>query len=165
MNSKVMESLRRVDIFNRLLDTELLQIASLCQVWRLHAGHIIFQEGDTGDELFIIQDGCVRVAINTRSADNTIVPATINVLYAGQSFGEMVLLDGATRTATVSSVEPCVLLVVKRHDFESLCDSNPRIGYCVMRNLAGDLSYKLRSSNLLLRGNIRWRQGELEPRS
>lgn len=163
MSKNAMESLRRVDIFSNLSDNELLQVASLCDVWRLPAGHVIFREGDTGNELFIIQEGCVRVAINTRGADGSLSPATINTLHAGQSFGEMVLLDGATRTATISSIEPCVLLAIKGSDFEKLCNSNPRIGYCVMRNLAGDLSYKLRSSNLLLRGNIRWRQGELEP--
>jgi hypothetical protein len=58
-------------------------------------------------------------------------------------------------------VEPCTLLVLREPQFASLCESNPRIGFLVMRNLAMDLSYKLRSSNLLLRGNIRWQHGEL----
>jgi hypothetical protein len=56
-------------------------------------------------------------------------------------------------------------LVIQEHDFANLCEANPRIGYCVMRNLAADLIYKLRSSNLLLRGNIRWRGDELSRRS
>ena len=46
-------------------------------------------------------------------------------------------------------------------EFRQLCDANPRVGYVVIRNLAQDLAYKLRSSNLLLRGNIRWQRGEL----
>jgi CRP-like cAMP-binding protein len=87
------------------------------------------------------------------------------MLYGGQSFGEMVLLGGATRSATVTCVDACVFLVIKERDFASLCDRNPRIGYTVMRNMASDLSYKLRSSNLLLRGNIRWQAGELGRRS
>jgi CRP-like cAMP-binding protein len=87
------------------------------------------------------------------------------MLYSGQSFGEMVLLDGVTRSATVVCVESCVLLVIKQKDFDALCDSNPRIGYRVMHNLACDVAYKLRSSNLLLRGQIRWQQDELGQRS
>jgi CRP-like cAMP-binding protein len=161
MSSKVLENLRQVQIFNNLSDEELLQIANLCKVWHVPANHNIFQEGDDGDTLFIIQTGCVRVSINTRSPDGSLSPGTINMLYAGQSFGEMVLLDGVTRSATVVSVEACTLLVLKDIDFRKLCDSNPRIGYIVMRNLACDVAYKLRSSNLLLRGNIRWQRGEL----
>lgn len=161
MSMNVIESLRLVEVFNTLNDSELLQIANLCKVWRAPPNYRIFQEGDDGDELFIIQEGCVRVSITTRASDGTVQPATINMLYAGQSFGEMVLLDGVTRSATITSVDVCVLLVIKEHDFRNLCESNPRIGYAVMRNLAGDLAYKLRSSNLLLRGNIRWQQGEL----
>lgn len=164
MNSKVMSDLRRVDIFNNLSDSELLQIASLCRVWNVPAGQLIFNEGEDGDELFVIQEGCVRVSITTRGPDDTLTTGTINMLYAGQSFGEMVLLDGTTRSATVTSEEPCVLLVIKECDFATLCDSNPRIGYHVARNLACDLAYKLRSSNLLLRGHIRWQHGELARR-
>lgn len=165
MSDKVMENLRRVEIFSGLTDAELVQIAKLCKIRRLPANSVVFNEGDDGNELLIIHEGCVRVSINTRSADGTMNPTTINMLYAGQSFGEMVLLGGATRSATVTTVDPCVLLVMKELDFAMLCDTNPRIGYRVMRNMASDLSYKLRSSNLLLRGNIRWQQGELGRRS
>jgi CRP-like cAMP-binding protein len=164
-NTKVMDNLRRVEIFGGLTDAELVQIAKLCKIRRLQANTIVFNEGDDGNELMIIHDGCVRVSINTRTTDGNMHPTTINMLYAGQSFGEMVLLGGATRSATVTSVDPCVLLVMREYDFATLCDANPRIGYRVMRNMASDLSYKLRSSNLLLRGNIRWQQGELGRRS
>lgn len=161
MSSSVVEHLRRVEIFGGLSDEELLQVAALCKVRRVGAGQPVFNEGDDGEELYVIHEGCVRVSLNTRSAQGGMAPSTINMLYAGQSFGEMVLLGGATRSATVSAVDPCVLLVLNERDFASLCDRNPRIGYRVMRNMASDLSYKLRSSNLLLRGNIRWQQGEL----
>jgi CRP/FNR family transcriptional regulator, cyclic AMP receptor protein len=161
MTRKVVESLKRVDVFKNLSESELIEVATLCRVWNVPENHIIFREGDDGDELFIIQQGCVRVSINTRGGDGTVGPATINMLYAGQSFGEMVLLDGSTRSATITSAEDCVLLMLKDTDFATLCESNPRIGYSVMRSLASDLAYKLRSSNLLLRGNIRWQRGEL----
>lgn len=157
----MMASLRRVQIFQGLDDQELLQIATLCKVWKVPADRAIFHEGDYGDQMFIVQEGRVRVSLQTRGADGGLQQATINFLYAGQSFGELVLLDGTTRSATVTSVEPSVLLVVAKHDFLSLCESQPRIGYRVMRQLAGDLAYKLRSSNLLLRGNIRWQHNEL----
>lgn len=161
-SENVVDHLRQVEMFKRLSDAELQQIGALCQVQRVAAGARIFSEGDDGDELFIILDGSVRVALNTRIPESgRMEPSTINMLYTGQSFGEMVLLGGATRSASVSALDACILLIIRERDFAKLCDSNPRIGYQVMRNIATDLAYKLRSSNLLLRGNIRWQKGEL----
>lgn len=161
MNESVIESLRQVQIFRDLSDDELMQLASICKIWRVPADHVIFQEGDDGDQMYIIQEGKVRVSLITRAPEGDVRQGTINLLYAGQSFGELVLLDGITRSATVTSIEAGVLLVLQEGDFAALCGSNPRIGYRVMRRLAGDLAYKLRSSNLLLRGNIRWQHDEL----
>lgn len=165
MQEDVAANLHRIEIFHRLNDEELLQVATLCKVLRVPANHIICKEGDDGDTLFTIHEGCVRISINALGPENTLTPCTINMLYAGQSFGELVLLGGATRSATVTSADACVLYVIKAHDFAELCESNPRIGYRVLYNLASDLAYKLRSSNLLLRGNIRWQGGELGRRS
>jgi len=160
-NTRVIDNLRRVEIFAGLSDDELLQVADLCKAVRAPAGAIIFNEGDEGAELFIIHEGSVRVMINTRTPDGTVAPSTINMLYSGQCFGEMILLNSAARSATIAAASPTTLIVIREPDFRNLCESNPRIGYRVIRNLAQDLAYKLRSSNLLLRGNIRWQRGEL----
>ena len=164
MSTRVIENLRRVEIFAGLSDDELLQVAALCTAVRAPAGKTIFKEGDEGDEMYIIHEGSVRVMINTRTPDGHVAPSTINVLYSGQCFGEMVLLNSGSRSATIAAVDPTTLIVIHEPDFRALCEANPRIGYCVIRNLAQDLAYKLRSSNLLLRGNIRWQHRELEPR-
>ena len=160
-STRVIDNLRRVEIFAGLIDEELLKVADLCKAVRVPADRTIFNEGDGGDELFVIHEGSVRVMINTRAADGSVAPSTINMLYAGQCFGEMILLNSAARSATVVAVDAATLIVIREPDFRELCDANPRIGYVVIRNLAQDLAYKLRSSNLLLRGNIRWQRGEL----
>ena len=160
-SSRVIDNLRRVEIFAGLIDEELLMVADLCKAVRVPAGKAVFNEGDEGDELYIIHEGSVRVMINTRAADGSVAPSTINILYAGQCFGEMILLNSAARSATVVAIDASTLIVIREPDFRELCESNPRIGYIVIRNLAQDLAYKLRSSNLLLRGNIRWQRGEL----
>src|SRR6185295_12075211 len=154
-NTRVIDNLRRAEIFAGLSDDELLKVADLCKAVRAPAGRAVFEEGDEGEELFIIHEGSVRVLINTRKPDGTFGPSTINMLYAGQCFGEMILLNSAMRSASVVAAEPTTLIVIHEPEFRKLCDSNPRIGYVVIRNLAQDLAYKLRSSNLLLRGNIR----------
>ena len=160
-SNRVIDNLRRVQIFAGLSDAELVQIARLCKALRVPAGKTVFSEGDGGDEMFVIHEGSVKVMLSTRAPDGSVGPSTINMLYAGQCFGEMILLDSASRSATVVAVEPLTLIVIRQAEFQELCDANPRIGYVVIRNLAQDLAYKLRSSNLLLRGNIRWQRGEL----
>jgi CRP/FNR family transcriptional regulator, cyclic AMP receptor protein len=154
-NTRVIDNLRRVEIFAGLPDEELLKVADLCKAVRAPAGKAVFEEGDGGDELYIIHEGSVRVLINSRRPDGTFAPSTINMLYQGQCFGEMILLNSAVRSASVVAAEPTTLIVIREPEFRRLCDANPRIGYVVIRNLAQDLAYKLRSSNLLLRGNIR----------
>jgi CRP/FNR family transcriptional regulator, cyclic AMP receptor protein len=153
-NTRVIDNLRRAEIFAGLLDEELLKVAELCRALRVPAGKAVFNEGDGGDELYIIHEGNVRVMINSRKPDGTFAPSTINMLYKGQCFGEMILLNSAARSATVVAADATTLIVIRESDFRQLCDANPRIGYVVIRNLAQDLAYKLRSSNLLLRGNM-----------
>jgi CRP-like cAMP-binding protein len=73
-------------------------------------------------------------------------------LGQGQIFGEMALVDRGARSATVHCVEDgTVLYVIPRQAFWALCDGNHHIGYVVMRNIAADLSFKLRHRNLQVR--------------
>lgn len=161
INQGVIEHLRRADIFAGLINDELIQIAGVCKAVKALPDQAIFNEGDEGDAVFIIDEGSVRVQLSTRRDDSSVAISTINMLYAGQCFGELVLLNNANRSATVTAASPTTLIVIQESAFRTLCESSPRIGYMVMRNLAQDLAFKLRSSNLLLRGNIRWQRGEL----
>lgn len=92
MSARVIDNLRRVEIFAGLSDDELMQVAGLCKAIRAPAGQTIFREGDTGDELYIVHEGTVRVMITARLSDGTMAPSTINTLYPGQCFGEQALL-------------------------------------------------------------------------
>lgn len=161
MSTRVIDNLRKVEILSGLSNEDLARMAAICKAVRVADDRAIFEEGDTGDELFVIHEGSVHVKITTRNDSGEQTQSTINTLYPGQCFGELVLVNGGSRTATVISAETTTLIVMREPDFRALCDTSPQIGYIVMRNLAQDLAYKLRSSNLLLRGNIRWRDDEL----
>ena len=76
-------------------------------------------------------------------------PQAIVSLGQGQVFGEMALVDRGTRSATVRSVDDGTIInSISQDDFTSLCEKNTAIGYVVMRNIAADLSFKLRHRNL-----------------
>jgi CRP/FNR family transcriptional regulator, cyclic AMP receptor protein len=161
MTTRVIDNLRKAEIFADLTDAELAEVARACKALRVPADRTVFSEGDDGDELYVIHEGSVRVQIVTRADDGSLAPSTINTLHPGQCFGEVVLLRSSLRTASVVAAEQTTLIVLREPEFRALCEATPRIGYVVMRNLAQDLAYKLHSSNILLRGNIRWRRDEL----
>lgn len=161
MSAALIAVLRRAELLKQLTDDELLAVAALCRLDKRAAGDVVFREGDGGQQVYIIYEGRVDVQVLTRASDGQMRSATINTLVRGQSFGELVLLGAGDRTATVVCAEPCTLLVLGAPEFLALCEERPHIGYLVCRSLATDLAYKLRSSNLLLHGTIRWRDGQL----
>ncbi len=71
------------------------------------------------------------------------------VLGKGQVIGEMALIDQGYRSASVRATkEGATLYLIESDDFYHLCQENNHIGYMVMRNMAIDLSFKLRHRNL-----------------
>jgi len=139
------EILSSVEIFEGLEPAELSQVAQICRERRLHPGEAITEQGDSGDELYIVTDGFVEVSLGESAAASRVV---VN-LGRGQIIGEMALVDQGPRSATVRAiVEPTAVQVIQRQDFERLCQGNYKIGYIVMRNIAADLSFKLRHRNL-----------------
>jgi CRP/FNR family transcriptional regulator, cyclic AMP receptor protein len=98
-------------------------IAAMCRTQHLAMGETLFQKGDKGDALFGIRRGQIR--IETGSADGGRL--TMNVLGAGDLFGEIAVLDGEPRTADALAAEPSELFVVRRNDFLNYLESEPRV--------------------------------------
>lgn len=138
--------LRGVMLFAGLTDEELEAVAAICVEKRLGRGEVLAEQGEPGDELFIVTDGFLEISITSPES-----PANVLVnLGKGQIIGEMALIDQGPRSATVRAVSDAVVQVIRREDFEALCEKNTRIGYVVMRDIAADLSFKLRHRNLAL---------------
>jgi len=130
----VADLLKETALFSGLSDDELGAVVNLCVERR---------QGDVGDEMFIIQDGQIEIVVVGSRPELRVV-----VLGKGQILGEMSLLDMGFRSATARTAMAATLQVIKQADFTALCEQDYRIGYAVMRNLAADLSFKLRHRNL-----------------
>ena len=142
-----MELLGSVELFEGASQDELKMLASICQARTFPSGEIITAQGDNGDELFIVQSGFVEVIRAGTTPD--VGPRTVVSLGEGQIFGEMALVDHGPRSATIKAAsDPTTVLVIHREEFERACEQNHRLGYIVMRNIAADLSFKLRHRNL-----------------
>ena len=138
------ELLKGVDIFEGLTEQELRRVAAICREARYAKGQMVTSQGEEGDEMFIVRDGLVEVTVGEAGEG----PRTVVNLGTGQVVGEMALVDRGPRSATVGCVTDVTLNVIERDAFEKLCQSNAQIGMVVYRNLAADLSFKLRHRHL-----------------
>jgi CRP/FNR family transcriptional regulator/CRP/FNR family cyclic AMP-dependent transcriptional regulator len=110
------EHLRRVQLFNDCTDEELRRIADISRTVETPAGTVVTEIGTPGDSFFFIIDG--RVSVQT--------PVGIgDPLCPGDFFGEMSLLDGEPRSATVTAITDLRLLVVERSHFWRLLNETP----------------------------------------
>jgi CRP-like cAMP-binding protein len=142
------ETLSQVELFEGLEPDEIDQIAAICEERTLDSGFVVAKQGDVGDELFLIWDGLVEVVHEETPEDPT--PRTVVNLGQGQVFGEMALVDYGPRSATVRVIsDNATVQAIAREAFLELCGSNNHLGYIVMRNMAADLSFKLRHQHLI----------------
>ena len=142
------ELLKGVEVFDGLSDSELGQLAAISREARYGKGQTLTVQGDEGDEFYIIQKGLVEVGV---SEGGSHPPRTVINLGVGQVVGEMALVDRGPRSATVRCVTDVVVNVIGRDAFERLCQGNQHLGMVVYRNLAADLSFKMRHSHLARR--------------
>jgi len=147
------DALKRVDIMNGLTEEQLGQVAAVCREEVFVAGEVIVREREPTDELYIIDSGSAEVDLSGNGGPTgTRIPAgpqSLISLGQGQVFGEMALVDTGLRSATVRcSSNGTRVFVISGHDLIGLCEHNTDIGYRVMRNLAADISFKLRHRNL-----------------
>ena len=152
-------TLRQAEIFFGLTNQQLDLIISICSVKHYNTGDVIFEENSASDELYVIESGEVDIQIDPAlvGESHDLGPTTIATLRRGQSFGEVALVDRGLRSASARCAQhDTQLLVIPRDKLMLLCDAHPRLGYCLMRNLAADLATKMRSTDLRSREHQTW---------
>lgn len=133
--------MRRVELFRGLTDEQLQQLIDITEVEQFHKGAAIVTQGSIGAKMYIVGDGQVEVQV--RDSDGTTYAAIY--LGEGQVFGEMALVDQGKRSATVLAVDNNTVIYAMPSDkFNALCQRDTQIGFLMMRNIARDLSFKLR---------------------
>jgi len=128
--SEKVKLLQRVALFEGLSSRQLAQVARLVDEVNVAAGKRLAMAGQTGRELFVIVEG--------RALARTPRGRTVQ-LGPGQFFGEMSLLDGGPRSATVEASTPMRLLVIGYREFWQLLAESPLIAKQIMRVLSNRL--------------------------
>jgi CRP-like cAMP-binding protein len=128
-------SLRSVPLFRDLDDESLALIAGAARRVKFPKASVVFQEGDPGDYLLIIQKGQVKVVLFGDDGEEAIV----NLLEPPALLGEIALLDAAPRSATVIAVTTTEFLQIGRGPFLALIRKHPALALEIMAKLARSL--------------------------
>ncbi len=134
--------LRKIPIFEDLEEEDLSRLEAALVRRRYSKGQVIFHKGDEGGSLYILQQGRVKVAIPSLQGEEMI----LTILSEGEILGELSLIDGKPRSATVEALEETEVLCLRREDFLQLLSTRFE---AVLRVLQV-LSRRLRDTDALL---------------
>jgi CRP-like cAMP-binding protein len=121
------ELLRRIPLFSAFNGKKLKRLAQLADEVDVPPAKVLMRQGDIGTDMMVIVRGQVAVERDGQR---------LNTLGAGDFFGEIALVDGGPRTATVTTEEPSTLLVLTHGQFHSMMEEFPEVAAQVMNALA-----------------------------
>ena len=130
------QALKRISLFSDLPEAVLEELASELQEVEAQKDHIIIHKGDQGDSMFLVIRGAVMVH------DGDQVLAT---LIAGEYFGEYTLIDSYTRSASVTTTQPTLLLQLSKERFDTIMLQHPKLKDAVLK----ELIKRLRNLNVM----------------
>lgn len=152
MDESTRELLKRSDVFAGLDDAELERVAGLATRETFAEGTILVEEDKQGSSCFFLLAGRVDIEIAPPFAGRQ--PQKLATLKRGEMFGELALVDGFLRSATVRAAEAVELLLFDNAKLEALMGEDTAIGYRIMRNVANVLSGRIRTTNMKLRNAL-----------
>jgi small-conductance mechanosensitive channel/CRP-like cAMP-binding protein len=114
--------LSSIEMFDGLTPDELSAICARMTRRLVHAGTPVVRQADTGDSLFVLKEGLLRVSIHNDGIDTI-----VGQISPGQFFGEMSLLTGAPRSATVQPVVDCMIYEISRNTMLPIMQNRPEI--------------------------------------
>lgn len=132
----------KLEVFSFLEEADYNALEDYMFRYDYEEGAYVFKEGTHGGYMFFIVEGEVEVIKQFDTKKHTIAK-----LGAGRSVGEMSLIDGAPRSATVRAKTDLSLIVLKREDFQKLLAEQPQIANRILMGIANLLSQSLRDTN------------------
>ena len=122
-SSSKLSVLRKHEIFSDLDNEALEQLGRYAKHTMLKRGATIFSKGDPGNSLYAVVAGTVKISISSPDGRNAI----LNLVGPGETFGEMSVLDGQTRSADAIANTNCEIYVIDRRDFLPFMRNQPAL--------------------------------------
>ena len=136
--SDVLSRIAHIDVIQHLPDAEQRILASFVKPMHVAPRDIICQEGEIGEHFYLIVKGEAEV----RKRDRVVA-----ILRTGETFGEMSLLSGEPRSATVMAVSPMELYAINKQGFESMLNRSPHLAKSISQTLARRLRLSTATQN------------------
>jgi CRP/FNR family transcriptional regulator, cyclic AMP receptor protein len=132
-------------MFEKLDPSEIMEIIHIVEVEHYQAGNTIFSEGDAGEAWFVLYKGKVEVLKHGATGEKKITE-----LGPQACFGEISILDGSPRSASIHATEDCVVFRVPRDAFVELIEDNHLVAYKLLHHMAILLAKRQRDTTLRL---------------
>jgi CRP/FNR family cyclic AMP-dependent transcriptional regulator len=124
-----------VELFSGLSDQQLEALLHGSRSRAYAKGSVVVNEGDPSHALYIVKSGSLKAYLNDEDGKEII----LSTLGSGEYFGELGLMDGAPRSASVAALENSDLLQVPKEAFQQLLEQYPDALHIVTRNLVGQI--------------------------
>lgn len=156
MQPSIVANLAVTEIFDNFTPTQLELVAAICEPGSYKKGDVLIREYEKTSALYVIARGSVEIFVSADMVSERVPPGSeevrITELRQGQVTGEVALVDQGIRSATVRvNRDDTYLLKISRQRLMLLCDTYPELGYKLMKNLAADLAFKIRNTDLTVR--------------
>jgi len=135
MLAKHLALLGSIPLFEGLTPEQLEKVAALVQVRQYPSRAMVVSQGEPAAALFAIVKGRLKVVSSGPDGRDTV----LGIMAEGEVFGEVALLDGGTRSATCTAIEPCELLAIERVRFLELLEQSPGIAVKLLHVLSARL--------------------------
>ncbi|NBD13639.1 MULTISPECIES: cyclic nucleotide-binding domain-containing protein [Corallococcus] len=140
--------LKKVALFEGLTQGQLAKVARIASSRTYSAGDYLFREGDTGQDMFILTDGKVRISKSVPG----IGEEALAILEAGQYFGEMAVIEDSPRSADAIAHSGCTVWVIERAKLDQLMFTDKDLAYVLLWTFVRTLSERLRETNEKIKG-------------
>ncbi|MGH2730093.1 MAG: Crp/Fnr family transcriptional regulator [Actinomycetota bacterium] len=131
MSEQTVALLAQNELFAHLDREALFKLAERAERRTYKKGEFVFRQGDPGESLFVLLDGVAKVVVGSEQGDEMVLVT----LQASDSFGELAVVDGRPRSASVEVLEPAIALVIDRKTLVSLVDEHPSVAEGLLRSL------------------------------
>jgi CRP/FNR family cyclic AMP-dependent transcriptional regulator len=129
------EVLKKAPLFVGLEDEAATELSSAMGTVRLNKGEILFHEGDTGDRLYVVVSGKIKLGRSGSAGRENLLA----VLGPGQMFGELSLFDPGPRSTTATAVTACEIRTLEHDELMTWLVGRPEVARGLLAQLAGRL--------------------------
>jgi CRP-like cAMP-binding protein len=130
---EIAQVLAASSLFEALDEASRLRLARVCTQRHVERGHFLCHQGDRGDRIFVIAEGLVKVVITSLEG----IEVVLATMGKNESLGELAVLDGSPRSASVIAVEPTQVVMLYRQALLGVMSEHPPVLDALLRSLGG----------------------------